>query len=54
MFNNCNQCGSKVETFYNPSYYDMFTVRCYTCNKEWNYATEEIALKEWNANASKT
>ena len=48
ILNDC-RCGSdKLEHFVNESYYHMYTIRCYGCEKEWDFPTKEIAFKKWN------
>lgn len=47
-------CGSNdIEAFINLSYYDMFTIRCNNCKKEWDYLTVEMGVDFWNRTSKK-
>ena len=40
----CPVCGKECVAFINISYYHAYTVRCYKCDKEYDYATKQHFL----------
>ena len=40
----CPVCGKECVGFRNYCYYDCYTVRCYHCDKEYDYATHQHFL----------
>jgi hypothetical protein len=51
--NNCKCGSSDIEAFINPSYYDMFTIRCNNCQKEFDFLTMQMGIDFWNGTSDR-